>query len=86
MLPPHTLPLLHPPPFTPSHCFTLLPSHPPPPLTFLQLQRNKNELEGTMRKVFSSVFVHRYRDVRPEIRALCIAELGSWMMEYRYVE
>ena len=124
---PHTLPLLHPPPLTPSHCFTLLPSHlptappssphtlpllhpppltpspshppphtllpshppttsPPPPLTFLQLQRNKNELEGTMRKVFSSVFVHRYRDVRPEIRALCIAELGSWMMEYRYAE
>jgi len=39
------------------------------------LQRSKNELEGTMRKIFSSVFVHRYRDVRPEIRALCISEL-----------
>ena len=75
----------------PSHPSTASPSSlhtasPPPPLTFLQLQRNKNELEGTMRKVFSSVFVHRYRDVRPEIRALCIAELGSWMMEYRYAE
>lgn len=38
-----------------------------------------------MRGVFSSVFVHRYRDVRPEIRALCLTELGVWMMEYRLV-
>lgn len=38
-----------------------------------------------MRGVFSSVFVHRYRDVRPEIRALCLTELGVWMMEYRSV-
>ena len=36
-----------------------------------------------MKGVFSSVFVHRYRDVRPEIRALCLNELGVWMTEYR---
>ena len=35
-----------------------------------------------MSTVFSSVFVHRYRDTRPEIRSLCIAELGVWMKEY----
>ena len=35
-----------------------------------------------MRGVFSSVFVHRYRDVRPEIRSVCLIELGVWMMEY----
>ena len=63
-----------------------LPHAPLLPFTQLsQLQRSKNELEGTMRKIFSSVFVHRYRDVRPEIRALCISELGAWMVEYRWV-
>ena len=89
---PHTPPSLSYPP--PSHHLTLIPPHPHilHPHTLLltpshhQLQRNKNELEGTMRKIFSSVFVHRYRDVRPEVRALCIAELGSWMMEYRYAK
>ena len=25
-----------------------------------------------------------FRDSRPEIRALCIAEIGEWMKEYRY--
>jgi cohesin complex subunit SA-1/2 len=48
-----------------------------------ELQRCSTELGDTMKGVFSSVFVHRYRDVRPEIRALCLAELGVWMMEYR---
>nr|QIC49987.1 cohesin subunit SA-1 [Actinia equina] len=28
------------------------------------------------------MFVHRYRDSRPEIRALCISEIGEWMKEY----
>lgn len=51
----------------------------------VQLQRHSTELGDTMRGVFSSVFVHRYRDVRPEIRALCLTELGVWMMEYRSV-
>ena len=47
-----------------------------------ELQRNKNELEDTMKGLFSSVFVHRYKDVRPEVRSVCIAELGVWMMNY----
>lgn len=50
----------------------------------LQLQRNITDLEETMRGIFSSVFVHRYRDVRPEIRAVCISELGAWMLNYRW--
>ena len=37
-----------------------------------------------MKGLFSSVFVHRYKDVRPEIRAVCIAELGTWLIHYRY--
>lgn len=32
--------------------------------------------------LFTSVFVHRYRDTRPELRSICIAELGVWMKEY----
>lgn len=35
-----------------------------------------------MNTLFSSVFVHRYRDTCPDIRAICIAELGVWMKEY----
>lgn len=34
-----------------------------------------------MNNIFTSVFVRRYRDVRPEIRAMSIAELGLWMRE-----
>ncbi len=49
------------------------------------LQRNKNELEDVMKGLFSSVFVHRYRDVRAEIRAACISELGYWLIHYRSV-
>jgi cohesin complex subunit SA-1/2 len=48
-----------------------------------ELQRHSAELGDTMRGIFSSVFVHRYRDVRPEIRALCLTELGVWMIDYR---
>ena len=48
------------------------------------LTRNKNELEETMKGLFSSVFVHRYKDVRPEIRAVCITELGTWLTHYRF--
>lgn len=29
--------------------------------------------------VFRGVFVHRYRDLLPDIRAMCIAELGVWV-------
>lgn len=47
------------------------------------LQQNKNELEDAMKGLFSNVFVHRYRDVRAEIRAVCISELGVWLMQYR---
>lgn len=29
-----------------------------------------------------SIFVHRYRDITPEIRAACIKALGSWIVSY----
>ena len=48
-----------------------------------ELKNHKTELEDTMKGLFSSIFVHRCRDVRPEIRALCITELGVWLKSYR---
>lgn len=44
-----------------------------------ELSKQMEDLRGMMSTLFCSVFVHRYRDIRPEIRALCIAELGVWM-------
>lgn len=32
-----------------------------------------------MNATFRGVFVHRYRDRLPEIRAACIEELGIWL-------
>ncbi|XP_031470520.1 cohesin subunit SA-3-like, partial [Phasianus colchicus] len=32
-----------------------------------------------MNSIFRGVFVHRYRDVVPDIRAACMEELGVWM-------
>lgn len=32
-----------------------------------------------MNATFRGVFVHRYRDRLPEIRAVCIEELGLWL-------
>ncbi|KAJ8798835.1 hypothetical protein J1605_016638, partial [Eschrichtius robustus] len=47
-----------------------------------ELQEHQEEIEGMMNALFRGVFVHRYRDVLPEIRAICIEELGSWMQSY----
>lgn len=32
--------------------------------------------------MFKSVFVHRYRDSLPDIRAICMTEIGVWMKRY----
>ncbi|XP_023444166.2 cohesin subunit SA-3 [Dasypus novemcinctus] len=47
-----------------------------------ELQEHQEEIEGMMNALFRGVFVHRYRDVLPEIRAICIEEIGSWMLSY----
>lgn len=39
-------------------------------------------LEELMRKIFSGLFMHRYRDVDPEIRMSCIRALGIWVVSY----
>lgn len=47
-----------------------------------ELRQNKTELEYMMNRIFSGIFVHRYRDIRSEIRSICIAEIGTWMDKY----
>ncbi len=32
--------------------------------------------------IFKGVFVHRYRDTQPEIRSICMQEIGLWMRRY----
>ncbi|XP_038624177.1 cohesin subunit SA-3 [Tachyglossus aculeatus] len=47
-----------------------------------ELQEQQEELQGMMNSIFKGVFVHRYRDVLPEIRSICVEELGTWMQSY----
>ncbi|XP_068448835.1 cohesin subunit SA-1-like isoform X2 [Clinocottus analis] len=47
--------------------------------TISQLQENREELSSMMNVTFRGVFVHRFRDRLPEIRAICIEELGMWL-------
>ncbi|XP_051141640.1 sister-chromatid cohesion protein 3 [Andrographis paniculata] len=39
-------------------------------------------LEELMRKIFTGLFVHRYRDIDPDIRMSCIESLGVWVLSY----
>jgi hypothetical protein len=39
-------------------------------------------VEEMMRKMFTGLFMHRYRDVDPEIRQACISAMGSWIVSY----
>ena len=32
--------------------------------------------------MFKSIFVHRYRDILPDIRAICMTEIGVWMRKF----
>ncbi|XP_069655755.1 cohesin subunit SA-3 isoform X6 [Haliaeetus albicilla] len=47
-----------------------------------ELQEQQEEIENMMNAIFKGIFVHRYRDVVPEIRAICMEELGTWMKSY----
>ncbi|XP_059203008.1 cohesin subunit SA-2 isoform X2 [Centropristis striata] len=44
-----------------------------------ELQENKAEVASIMNATVRGVFVHRYRDRLPEIRAACIEEMGVWL-------
>ncbi|OJD19494.1 hypothetical protein AJ78_00563 [Emergomyces pasteurianus Ep9510] len=40
-------------------------------------------LDGWLHDAFNTVFIHRYRDVDPKIRAECVTALGVWINTYR---
>ncbi|XP_034042350.1 cohesin subunit SA-2 isoform X2 [Thalassophryne amazonica] len=46
------------------------------------LQEKRAEIESMMDVIFKGVFLRRYRDVLPEIRSVCMEELGQWMKLY----
>ncbi|BHF70258.1 Cohesin subunit SA-2 [Sparganum proliferum] len=47
-----------------------------------ELEENMKEVKDMLILLFKGVFVHRYRDSQPEIRAICIQEIGVWMRRY----
>lgn len=47
-----------------------------------ELEENMDEIKNMLIYMFKSVFVHRYRDTLPEIRAICMAEIGIWMKKF----
>uniref|UniRef100_UPI00398ECB47 cohesin subunit SA-2-like n=1 Tax=Pristiophorus japonicus TaxID=55135 RepID=UPI00398ECB47 len=51
--------------------------------TFLQKKKEiiekRENIENLMNAIFKGIFLHRYRDALPEIRAICIEEIGVWM-------
>ncbi|KFB52898.1 AGAP006998-PA-like protein [Anopheles sinensis] len=47
-----------------------------------ELEENTDEIKNMLTYMFKSVFVHRYRDTLPDIRAICMSEIGIWMMKF----
>uniref|UniRef100_A0A3Q3X503 Cohesin subunit SA n=1 Tax=Mola mola TaxID=94237 RepID=A0A3Q3X503_MOLML len=45
-------------------------------------EEKRAEIESMMGAIFKGVFLKRYCDVLPEIRSLCMEELGLWMKLY----
>nr|XP_011458653.1 PREDICTED: sister-chromatid cohesion protein 3 isoform X2 [Fragaria vesca subsp. vesca] len=49
---------------------------------FSTTHENITLLEQMMRNIFQGLFVHRYRDIEPNIRTSCIEALGVWILSY----
>ena len=47
-----------------------------------ELEENMDEIKNMLNYIFKSVFVHRCRDIVPEIRAICITEIGICMRKF----
>ncbi|KAL4713106.1 hypothetical protein ACJJTC_004492 [Scirpophaga incertulas] len=47
-----------------------------------ELEENMEEIKNMLSYMFKSVFVHRYRDTLPDIRAITMTEIGSWMEKF----
>ncbi|KAI9880457.1 MAG: hypothetical protein M1823_006733, partial [Watsoniomyces obsoletus] len=46
-------------------------------------EKKLETVDGYLRDLFDTVYVHRYRDVEEKIRVECVAALGSWIVLYR---
>lgn len=46
-------------------------------------ERKLEKVDGFLQDGVNIVFVHRYRDVEPLIRCVCMAALGRWIRSYR---
>ncbi|KAK2759142.1 hypothetical protein FQN54_003241 [Arachnomyces sp. PD_36] len=46
-------------------------------------EKRLETIDEVLRDSFDTVFVHRYRDVDPKIRAECMLALGRWITTYR---
>ena len=44
-----------------------------------EIEENEYEVQNFINFIFKAVTIHRYRDVCPEIRCVCIVEIGEWM-------
>uniref|UniRef100_A0A4W3J7U6 Cohesin subunit SA n=1 Tax=Callorhinchus milii TaxID=7868 RepID=A0A4W3J7U6_CALMI len=44
-----------------------------------ELIEKRDNIENLTNAIFKGIFLHRYRDALPEIRAICIEEIGVWM-------
>jgi len=47
-----------------------------------EMEDNTKDINIMLGYMFKSLFVHRYRDFVPEIRAVCIYEIGVWMKKF----
>ncbi|RWS24871.1 cohesin subunit SA-1-like protein [Leptotrombidium deliense] len=47
-----------------------------------ELEENMDDIRTMLGYLFKSIFVHRYRDTVPEIRSLCMCEIGTWMKRF----
>ncbi|KAK2720377.1 cohesin subunit SA-1-like isoform X2 [Artemia franciscana] len=47
-----------------------------------ELEENMDEIKNMLNYMFKSVFMHRYRDTLPEIRSICMQEIGVWMRKF----
>ncbi|XP_042626435.1 cohesin subunit SA-1 isoform X4 [Cyprinus carpio] len=49
--------------------------------SYRELLEHQEDLRSLMNGIFKGVFIHRYRDRVPEIRAVCMEEMGVWLRE-----
>lgn len=47
-----------------------------------QLGEEMEDIKTMLGYLFKSIFVHRYRDIVPEIRSICMYEIGIWMKRF----